>query len=460
MKVEHPHFHQDQTKIIQMISSGTSLRKILKFITTSMEKLQGSVSMYASIMLYHPLEKKLADMISTSLSKEFRKRMGSVDIGPYEGSCGTAAFFKRNVMVSNIEVDPLWRKYRHIAASYGYKACFSMPILSSKQKILGTMTVYYKKVHTPSEEMIKALEMYKRLAAIAVEIHCTGERVDTAPKKDKVGKKESILIGKTQNESILTQLRRALEKEEFEVYFQPYFGIEDNKFGIEALIRWNHPNSGLLPPAAFIEVAEETGFILDMEQWVLKKSLDEVSKLHQNGWKHLTLSVNISARQFGNDDFVEAVADLLQVYSFPASHLVLEVTERFIIERDNMEVLSKLRDIGVKISIDDFGTAYSSLHYLKDLPVDELKIDRSFIANMEKDINNQKIVEMIILLSRQLNVTTVAEGVETNNQLKILTDMRCDRVQGFLFSKPMPLREITRKYPEMRGLLESTANIT
>lgn len=449
MKGKDQQFHQDQTKIIQCISSGVPLKKILKLIVASIENYDEEGPVYGSIMLYDPLEKHLNNMVRISLPKAFSKNIQPVEVGPYEGSCGTAAFFRRTVTVSDIERDVLWEKHRSTARAFGLKACYSTPILSSKQEVLGTFSLYYKHVHTPSHDMVKMTNLYKRLAAIAIEVSQTKiENNQLKQNRHKVEKKENVLIVEAKSQQILQQLRHALENDEFEVYFQPYFGVDNHNFGIEALIRWNHPNSGLLAPGAFIDVAEETGFILDMEKWVLQQSLYEVSKLHQEGWDNITLSVNVSARQFENEDFAEVVADLLDTFSFIPQQLILEVTERFLIQRENMEVLSQLRELGVKISIDDFGTAYSSLHYLKDLPVDELKIDRSFIANMEKDINTQKIVEMIILLSHQLNLITVAEGVETKTQLQLLTGMQCDRVQGFLFSKPKPIEEIKELYTD------------
>lgn len=162
-----------------------------------------------------------------------------------------------------------------------------------------------------------------------------------------------------------------------------------------------------------------------------------MKKLHQSGWPDLSLSVNISAQQFDNPRFPEMVAELLERMSFQPRNLTLEVTERFLIHQENIDIVNRLRATGIKLSIDDFGTSYSSLQYLKDLKIDEIKIDRSFISNLEMDKTSQKIVKMIITLGHQLNLNIVAEGVETKKQLQLLKKMKCDSIQGFLFSKPI-----------------------
>ena len=215
---------------------------------------------------------------------------------------------------------------------------------------------------------------------------------------------------------------------------------------MEALIRWDHPDLGLLPPDSFLEVAETTDLIIEIEKWVLKQSIYEATKLREQGLKDLRLSINISAKQFENERFPNMVGDILKYHSFQPSHLTLEITERFLIKPSNIGIMNEIKDYGIRISIDDFGTSYSSLQYLKDFPIDELKIDRSFISDLDTDLNNRKIVEMIIILGHHLNLTIVGEGVETKTQYQLLKKMKCDRVQGFLFSKPLPLKKFAQKY--------------
>lgn len=434
---------KNQTTIIQMISSGMQLKKILTFIVNSIENSCDSFSLYGSIMLYNPILKQLGETVSSSLPTNFINSIEPADVSPYGGSCGTAAFLKQPVTVSDIENNPLWEKYRHSAIVHGIRACFSTPLLSSKKELLGTIALYSSEVGKPDEKTLNAVDFYSKLASLAIEIS------NSSTNNSNHSLLYSFEIDKRLNETnekVLTELNTALESEEFEVYYQPYFGVNEQLLGVEALIRWDHPHLGLLSPASFLPVAEETGFILDIEKWVLTQSIYKLKKLHQSGWPDLSLSVNISAQQFDNPRFPEMVAELLERMSFQPRNLTLEVTERFLIHQENIDIVNRLRATGIKLSIDDFGTSYSSLQYLKDLKIDEIKIDRSFISNLEMDKTSQKIVKMIITLGHQLNLNIVAEGVETKKQLQLLKKMKCDSIQGFLFSKPISFDHLKKKF--------------
>ncbi|MGM8215850.1 EAL domain-containing protein [Bacillaceae bacterium W0354] len=448
MESKNKHLIEDHAEIIQLIASGTPLNRILEFIISSMEKYSQPLEMYGSIMLYNNKLNKLWNMVGPSLPEDYIESMKTVDIGPYEGSCGTAAYFKRQVIVSNIETDPLWECHRDTVLHYGFKACCSTPILSTKKELLGTFALYYKENHRPDQETLYKFESYNQLAAIAIEmatIQGLNHSLEEQLQQHKLYEEEK----QDENEKelqLITQLNHALEREEFELYYQPYFDMNHNKCGVEALLRWNHPNFGLLSPIDFLDVAEKTGFILELEKWVLTKAVQNIKLFEQDGFDDAFISVNISAQQFENKDFPRFLFDLFKEYSLNPEKLKLEITERFLINRDNIDVLFKLKELGLIISIDDFGTSYSSLQYLKDLPIDELKIDRSFIIDMEDDFNKQKIVEMIIMLAKQLGLNVIAEGVETEEQLDILKEMKCDCVQGFFFSKPIPMDDLKAKY--------------
>ena len=428
-----------QTTIIQMISSGMPLKKILNFIVSSIENSCDSFSLYGSIMLYNPILNQLGETVSPSLPINFINSIGSVNVSPYGGSCGTSAFLKQPVTVSDIEHNPLWENYRHIAIVHGFRACFSTPLLSSKKELLGTIALYSREVGKPDQKTLDVVDFYSKLASLAIEISNSSNRsLQYSLEIDKH-------LNKT-NDQVLTELNIALERQEFEVYYQPYFSVNEQLLGVEALIRWNHPQLGLLSPASFLPVAEETGFILDIEKWVLTQSIANMKKLNQNGGTDLALSINISAQQFENPRFPEMVAELLERMSFHPNNLTLEVTERFIIHKENIGIVNRLKATGVKLSIDDFGTSYSSLQYLKDLKVDEIKIDRSFISNLECDKTSQKIVKMIIMLAHQLKLNIVAEGVETETQRQLLKKMKCKSMQGFLFSKPISFDHLKKNF--------------
>lgn len=441
---------KDHMKITQLISQGNQLDRILSIIIESIEKRFQDSQVYTFISKVDPNRNELVNLAGSPLSKDYISRFYPMKIEDNEGVCGLAAFLKETIIVPHVEKDKRWDKYRSIADQIGFKASWSIPILSSTEELLGVFSIYYKNKYEPDIKTMQIIEKYNQLVAIALEISKNNENIDKHKRFPLHGGENKQM----DNMQILSQLKNALKKEEFEVYYQPYYGVKSKEVGIEALIRWNHPNNGLLPPAAFLDVAETSGLIIDMEKWVLNQAILEANKLQRKGVENLTLSVNISANQFDNKGFPNIVAEILELHSFKPENLTLEITERFLIKKSNIEIMKELKEIGVRISIDDFGTSYSSLQYLQDLPIDELKIDRSFISDIESNVNNRKIAEMIIMLGHQLDLTIVGEGVETENQLKLLKEMNCDRVQGFLFSKPVPLKMFVQKHPNNDLMME------
>jgi diguanylate cyclase (GGDEF)-like protein/PAS domain S-box-containing protein len=240
--------------------------------------------------------------------------------------------------------------------------------------------------------------------------------------------------------SLERSLRRALEREELRLHYQPQYGVSDGRMvGLEALIRWQHPEQGLVPPLRFIPFAEESGLILPIGDWVLKEACRQSRAWQEAGLPPLRVSVNISALQFRQPDFAVTVERALAAAGLEARYLQLEVTESMIMyEAERMtESLEQLKAMGLELAIDDFGTGYSSLSYLKRLPIDRLKIDKSFVQDVTTDTDDEAIIGAIIALTRKLGLRTIAEGVETREQLEFLRDQGCDEVQGFLLSKPL-----------------------
>jgi diguanylate cyclase (GGDEF)-like protein/PAS domain S-box-containing protein len=240
--------------------------------------------------------------------------------------------------------------------------------------------------------------------------------------------------------SLDRSLRRALERDELRLHYQPQYGIADGRIvGLEALIRWQHPEQGLVPPLVFIKFAEESGLILQIGDWVLREACRQNRAWQDAGLPPLPVSVNISALQFHQPDFVHSVARALAGSGLEARYLQLEVTESIIMHDAERvtESLERLKDMGLELAIDDFGTGYSSLSYLKRFPIDRLKIDRSFVQDVTADTDDEAIIGAIIALTRKLGLRTIAEGVETREQLKFLRDQGCDEVQGFLLSRPL-----------------------
>jgi diguanylate cyclase (GGDEF)-like protein len=239
-------------------------------------------------------------------------------------------------------------------------------------------------------------------------------------------------------------LRRAIEREEFVIHYQPKVDVNTWQIvGAEALIRWQHPERGLLPPAEFILLAEDAGLMSDIGDWCLRASCLQLQRWNSSGSHSLTISSNISARRFQQPDFFGSVAAMLQAIGLDPNHVELELTESSIMTNPEsaIKTLNALKSIGVKISVDDFGTGFSSLAYLKRLPIDILKIDRSFVNDATTDPADAALVMAIITLAHNLRLKVVAEGVETEEQLKFLHLLRCDEIQGFLFSKPLPAEE-------------------
>lgn len=238
------------------------------------------------------------------------------------------------------------------------------------------------------------------------------------------------------------ELRRAVADNELVVHFQPVVNLTDgSEVGVEALVRWNHPTRGLLMPGAFIELAEETGAVIPIGEWVLREACRQAA-----GWRRehtqaqdLKLSVNVSARQVAQPELVQTIAGILDETRFPADRLVLELTESVVLHSDAIIVarLNALRDMGVGIAIDDFGTGYAALSYLQTLPVTVLKIDRSFVADLDTDADAYAVTDALVHLARAYKLHVVAEGIETAAQARCLIEMGCHVGQGYYFARPM-----------------------
>ena len=240
---------------------------------------------------------------------------------------------------------------------------------------------------------------------------------------------------------LLQDLRNAVEQEQFRLYYQPKFdAVSGIPVGAEALLRWEHPQQGLLLPAMFIELAEKTGLIIPIGEWVLNEACRQMSLWYAQGYEDWRIAVNLSALQFCHAGLVKSVASALERHQLPANSLTLEITETTAMSDADasMTVLQQLSDMGVDLSIDDFGTGYSSLMYLKRLPANELKIDRGFVRDLEHDSDDAAIVSAIVALGQALGLRIVAEGVETDVQQSFLTRLGCNSLQGFLLGHPLP----------------------
>jgi EAL domain-containing protein (putative c-di-GMP-specific phosphodiesterase class I) len=244
-------------------------------------------------------------------------------------------------------------------------------------------------------------------------------------------------------------LQRALENQEFVLYYQPIVHLQTQKCaGFEALVRWQHPKRGMIAPIEFIPCLETTGLIVNVGLFVLKQACEQLQAWQQKGWTNLSMSVNLSVRQFRSPTLLADIDRILAETQIQPSCLKLEITESAIMENAEMAIhlTEKLRSRQIQISIDDFGTGYSSLSYLHRFPVDNLKIDRSFVKEIQDHNRNYHVVNTILALSQQLNLSVIAEGIETPQQQQWLQTLGCEFGQGYLFSKPLPAAEIEKQY--------------
>jgi len=238
-----------------------------------------------------------------------------------------------------------------------------------------------------------------------------------------------------------TSLRRGLERNEFLLHYQAKLNLSTGRItDVEALVRWQHPDMGMVPPAQFIPLAEETGLIVPLGKWVLNTACAQGVAWQKQGLPPVHIAVNLSARQFADDELVADVANALKSTGLAPQLLELELTESMVIQNSERasRVLAEIKAMGVRLAIDDFGVGYSSLTHLKRFPIDTLKVDRSFIRDVPGDAEDKAITEAIIAMGKSLNLTVVAEGVETQEQQTFLKEHACDEMQGFFFSKPIP----------------------
>ena len=258
-------------------------------------------------------------------------------------------------------------------------------------------------------------------------------------------------LTQTALESLLIEsaLRVALQQNEFSVVYQPQIDHESSSIiGAEALLRWNHKDFGFIPPDKFIPIAEKTSLIIDIGTWVLKQACTQGRKWLNEGINVPKIAVNVAGPQIKSNTLVNIVKTVLEETQYPSSMLELEVTEGFIMTdpASSIQTLLELKEMNIRLSIDDFGKGYSSLSYLKKLPIDKLKIDKSFVDDIEDEYSNTSIVDAVIALGKSLSMDVIAEGVETKTQADVISSRGCHHIQGYLYSKPLDAKSFKSFY--------------
>ena len=244
-------------------------------------------------------------------------------------------------------------------------------------------------------------------------------------------------------------LRKAVDKNQFELFYQPQFDIKTKKLvGMEALIRWFHPEKGMVSPADFIPISEETGSIIPIGEWVIRTACFQLKEWQKNNDVNLTIAINLSPRQFGHHHLIPCIDEAIRQSGLAPHCLEVEITEGVLVEdvQAAIAILEKINSMGIKTSIDDFGTGYSSLAYLKRFPINKLKIDQSFVKDIQVDSNDEAIVTSVIRLGQSMGMQVIAEGVETEAQLQFLIKQGCDEGQGYLLGRPMNAADFAEKF--------------
>jgi len=253
---------------------------------------------------------------------------------------------------------------------------------------------------------------------------------------------------------LLDQLKLALDKGEFEIHFQPEFGAADGRpLGLESLIRWRHPTRGVVAPAVFLAICEDSGLILPMGRWVLSEACRYQKQVAEAGWPEVSVSVNISAAQFRDPGLVDSLREVVVPQGLRAGAIELELPEAVVMAEPerSVQVMGAIRDLGIHISIGDFGTGYSSMSTLYRVPADRIKIDRSVVRGVPGDANNAAICRSVISLAHGKGLQVVAEGVELHEEHEWLRDNGCDGVQGYLFARPAPFDDMLRALGPLPG---------
>jgi diguanylate cyclase (GGDEF)-like protein/PAS domain S-box-containing protein len=589
-----------RSRILEKVVADESLEQILESIVLDVEQLRPNI--VCSVLMLDAESKRFKTSIAPSLPDFYNKGLEGVEVGQGVGSCGTAAYSGKRVIVTDISTDPLWAPYKRAPLKLGLAACWSQPILSSIGKVLGTFAFYHRQIAIPTDDDLNLMQQTAQLISLVFErkgmqqqleqmastdsltglvnrraletllkhaiasnartnksgallfidldhfktindtlghvmgdalLKSVAERLpgcvregDTvarfggdefvliledlseneysaASQAEAIGEKildalrEVYVLSDSEHQvtpslgavlfnghqtvgdllqqadiamyqakqagrnairffdpemqktidvqvSVQREMRVALNEGQFVLYYQLQLDGTGKHLGAEVLLRWNHPEKGLVPPLDFIPIAEETGLIIPIGLWVIETACKQLKVWSSDKQKRdLVIAVNVSAEQFNTPSFADDVLQLMEEHDVLPSRLKIELTESTLANDvdDIISTMNKLKSKGVLFSLDDFGTGYSSLQYLRKLPLDQLKIDQSFVRDIEENAQARGIVRTIIGMANGLDLDVIAEGVETVEQQAMLAEFDCHHYQGYLFAKPIPINE-------------------
>ena len=586
-------FTAGQARILELIATAKDLSNVLDELINLIESQMTGV--LGSVMLADHDKNELNFLSGPRFASNFCDLVQRIPIGADKGSCGTAAYLKDIVVVSDIHSDPRWTDYREQVAQFGFKSCWSAPIFDASENVVGTFAFYSAENRIPNREELETVELATRIAGIAIDNKRTKQKVDYLTTHDELTKLRNratfneileqtiryanrqknrfsiiyinidsfklindslghqtgdlllievsnrllasvrasdhviriggdefvvVLLDQPQAEQasldvfekikstlsdpvvidniniritssigvayypedgrdsgtilanasaamhrakevgrdniqfyttsmnimlrekfdLQSDLRDAIGTDQIFVNYQPQIDLRSGRvFATEALVRWNHPKFGLVSPAKFIPLAEQSGLIQALGNWVLREACIQNKRWQNAGLPPITVCVNVSARQFKNRNIIDNTLIALEESGLDARYLELEITESLIMQdiAQSISIMGELKAMGIKIAIDDFGTGYSSLSALKTFPVVRLKIDKSFVNDIAINASDKAVTSAVISLGQKLNLRVIAEGVETEAQLKILKENDCDEIQGYHFSKPL-----------------------
>ncbi|PKR77282.1 hypothetical protein CEY16_11125 [Halalkalibacillus sediminis] len=425
--------------IAQYISDGIPLRDVLiKSLKFFEKRFEGT---YCTIMILNESGSEFVDGVTHTLSDELVEHCNHRQVHDQMGTCGASVIKKEIVITEDIFKDPKWEDFRDLAKKHDLKSCWSVPVFApGGNKVIATFAMYSKEVQRPSAQEIDTIKSYNELISLIISnyIKAESERVklDITYHEQRDEQLESIY---ETTDSYKSVIEHAIEEEQFVPYYQPIM-IDDEKqlYGVEVLARWQHPEKGLVPPNQFICFAEKNGLIHHIDEMVCRKACHDMKKLIDELGRPFRVSVNTSALNIVNGKFVERLQSILDDTGFPADYLSIEITETSLMEnlKDVAIIMEEVQRMGIRISIDDFGTTYSSLNYLKYLPIDTIKLDQTFVHDVNENTVDQRICETIIRLAIDLELNVVAEGIETEEHLNIIQSFGCRIFQGYYYSKP------------------------